>query len=425
MNSHIVKLSALGLAGMTLLSANGLTAMAKQRVLTENNSVAGVTVSLDQYAEDVANTEENSTEESSKEVKSSAVLAGGDAALAAVDTVVAEEPKLDIKYDRLGIADVSKTLNVRAKASESAKIVGRMPKNSACNIEKITKSGWAKIKSGEVKGYVKAEYLVMDEEAEALALKVGKKIATVEAETLNARFLPSTQSAKYTLVPSDERLEVVRENVTEEYVNNFIAKHFSKKDTKEYINDVDREAMKSELSDWLCVMIDDEKVFVAKEFVSISYDLERASAVEPKKKKTKAKSGSSSQSGGSSTSGTSSVRSSMVAYAKQFLGNRYVYGGTSLTNGTDCSGYVMRIYEHFGYSLPRTSSSQAAATRTIKASSAKPGDLFFYGHGSSVSHVAMYIGGGMVIHASSERTGIKISNAYYRTPIKVGRVIND
>ena len=115
----------------------------------------------------------------------------------------------------------------------------------------------------------------------------------------------------------------------------------------------------------------------------------------------------------------------MVAYAKQFLGNPYVYGGTSLTNGTDCSGFVMRIYEHFGYGLPRTSSAQAGATRTISSSEAKPGDLFFYGNGSSVSHVAMYIGGGQVIHASSKRTGIKISNAFYRTPIKVGRVIND
>ena len=115
----------------------------------------------------------------------------------------------------------------------------------------------------------------------------------------------------------------------------------------------------------------------------------------------------------------------MVAYAMQFLGSPYVYGGTSLTHGTDCSGFTQGIYAHFGYSIPRTSSAQAGATRTISASQAKPGDLFFYGNGSSVSHVAMYIGGGQVIHASSARTGIKISNSNYRTPIKVGRVIND
>ena len=253
----------------------------------------------------------------------------------------------------------------------------------------------------------------MDEEAEELAFEVGKKIATVQTTTLNARFLPSTQSGKYTLIPVDEELEVVRENISEEYVSNFIEKHFTDKKTKSLIADVDREAMKSELKDWICVSIDGEKVFVAKEFVKISYDLERAVSIETESDEVNAK------------NGTSSVRLSMVSYAKQFLGNPYVYGGTSLTNGTDCSGFVMRIYEHFGYGLPRNSASQAAATRTISSSEAKPGDLFFYGYGSSVSHVAMYIGSGMVIHASTERTGIKISNAFYRTPIKVGRVIND
>lgn len=427
MKSHIVKISALGLAGITLVSANAPSVMAKQRVLTENNSVAGVTVSLDKYTEDVAEAE---TEDST-----STVEASGDAALAAVESVVAEEAKLNIKYDRLGIADVSATLNVRKKPSENSKIIARMPKNSACNIEKVTKSGWAKIKSGDVRGYVKAEYLVTDEAAEELAVKVGKKIAIVEAETLNARFLPSTQSGKYTLVPNGEELEVVRENISEEYVSNFITKHFSDKDTKKLISDVDREAMKGELQDWVCVSIDNEKVFVAKQFISMSYDLKRAMPLETKKKESNnnensnGSSSNSSSSGtsnsSSSSSGTSSVRSSMVAYAKQFLGNPYVYGGTSLTNGTDCSGFVMRIYEHFGYGIPRTSSSQAGATRTISASDAKPGDLFFYGYSGSVSHVAMYIGGGQVIHASTERTGIKISNAYYRTPIKVGRVIND
>lgn len=424
MKSHIVKMSALGLAGVTLVSANASSVMAQQRVLTENNSVAGVTVSLDKYTEDVATAE--------TEDNTSAVKASGDATVAAVESVVAEDAKLNIKYDRLGIADVSETLNVRKKPSENSKIIARMPKNSACNIEKVTKSGWAKIKSGDVRGYVKAEYLVTDEEAEELALKVGKKIAIVETETLNARFLPSTQSGKYTLVPSDEELEVVRENISEEYVSNFITKHFSDKDTKGLISDVDQEAMKDELQDWICVSIDDEKVFVAKQYVSISYDLKRAMPLETKKKQKK-KSVSSKSNGSkpnnvsssNASSGTSSVRSSMVAYAKQFLGNPYVYGGTSLTNGTDCSGFVMRIYEHFGYSIPRTSSAQAGATRTISASQAKPGDLFFYGNGSSVSHVAMYIGGGQVIHASTERTGIKISNCNYRTPIKVGRVIND
>ncbi|MBQ3782702.1 MAG: C40 family peptidase [Lachnospiraceae bacterium] len=292
-----------------------------------------------------------------------------------------------------------------------------MSNNAACNVEKVTKSGWAKIKSGDVRGFVKKEFLVMDEEAEELAYEVGKKVATVQTTTLNARFLPSTSSGKYTLVPIGEELEVIRDDISEKYVDSFIEKHFNDKASKKLISDVDKDLMKDELKDWVCVQIDDEKVFVAREFVTMSYELDRAVSIKAKQEKSKSGKSSSQD----STSG--GIRTSMVAFAMQYLGNRYVYGGTSLTNGTDCSGFTMRIYQHFGYSIPRSSAAQASFTRTISASEAQPGDLFFYGNGRSVGHVAMYIGGGQVIHASNARTGIKISNAFYRTPIKVGRVL--
>lgn len=401
MKSHIVKLSALGIAGIIAMSGAPTQLQAKQIILTEKSSLAG---------------EEISSPSGVTGSSISMVEAGSSATLDGVNAVVIEDPILNIKYDRLGIANVKKTLNVRAKAKSNAKVVGKMGKNAACNIEKVTKDGWAKIKSGDVKGYVKADALIMDEEAEELALKVGKKIAIVKTTTLNARFLPSTQSRKYTLIPIGEELEVVRENISKKYVNSFIKKNFTDKKAKATIKGVNRDDMANELTDWLCVSVDDEKVFVAKEFVSIAYDLKRAYSTTNTKQ-------TSSSTTEKESDQKESIRSSMVAFAKQYLGNRYVYGGTSLTNGTDCSGFTMRIYEHFGYSIPRTSSAQAAYTTTIAASKAQPGDLFFYGNGSSVSHVAMYIGGGQVIHASNERTGIKISNAYYRTPIKVGRVI--
>lgn len=405
MKSHIVKLSALGLAGALVLQFDNTAILATQKLLTDNGSVAGITVTLNDYAK-------SATESETTTDVPSFVEASGDAALLGTNAVVADEVKLNLKYDRLGIARVDETLNVRKKATTDSKIIGKMAKNAACNVEKITKDGWAKIKSGDVRGYVKAEYLVLDEEAETLAFKVGKKVATVKTETLNVRFLPSTNSGIYTLVPVDEELEVVREDISEEYVRNFIEKHFSDKKDKELIQDVDLEQMKQELDDWICVSVDDEKVFVSKEYVDLSYTLKRAVST---KTETSKKEGESSQ---------TSIRSSIVAFAMQFLGNSYVYGGTSLTNGTDCSGFTMRIYQHFGYGLPRTAAQQAAATRTISSSEAQPGDLFFYGYSGHVSHVAMYIGGGQVIHASNERTGIKISNAFYRTPVKVGRVIS-
>ncbi len=124
------------------------------------------------------------------------------------------------------------------------------------------------------------------------------------------------------------------------------------------------------------------------------------------------------------TTATSALRAEMVDYAKQFLGNPYVYGGTSLTNGTDCSGFTMRIYEHFGYSIPRTAQEQYNMAEKITKEDLLPGDLLFYGSGTGgITHVTMYIGGDQVIHASTERTGIIISHISYRTPVGYGRYI--
>lgn len=121
---------------------------------------------------------------------------------------------------------------------------------------------------------------------------------------------------------------------------------------------------------------------------------------------------------------TSATRTAIVAYAKQFLGNPYVYGGTSLTNGADCSGFVMRIFEHFGIDTGRSSRDQAAKAKTISINDIQPGDLLFYASGDYINHVALYIGGGQIIHASNSKTGIIISTAYYRTPYKAATFLN-
>ena len=334
-----------------------------------------------------------------------------DAAAPVVDDVDAAEEidehvKLNLNYDRLGIAKVDTYLNVRKKPSTDSKIVGKLIKNAGCHIYKV-KKGWAKIVSGKVTGYVKAEYLVMDKKAEEMAMKVGTKVATILTSGLRVRALPSTDAAIYDVLGQDEDFEVHREHIKKEWLDKFIEKHIKKKQIKR----VDYDAMINDLDNWVCIAIDNEYAFVSKEYVEISYKLNRAVAA-----------GEIATDG---SDGVSSIRASIVEYAKQFLGNRYVYGGTSLTNGTDCSGFTMRVYQHFGYGLPRTSGSQAAAYTGIKSSEARPGDLFFYANGGRINHVAMYIGSGMIIHASNPRTGIKISNAYYRSPAKIARVIND
>ena len=145
-------------------------------------------------------------------------------------------------------------------------------------------------------------------------------------------------------------------------------------------------------------------------------------------------SGHSSSSSGSSSSGGSSSGSSSstskgtgsaaASYAQNFIGNPYSYGGTSLTNGTDCSGFVQSVYSKYGVSLPRTSSSQSGAGSSVSLSDVQTGDLIFYSSGGSINHVAIYIGGGKVVHASNRPDGIKVSNMNYRTPCKARRVAN-
>ncbi len=316
--------------------------------------------------------------------------------------------KLNLVYDRLGMAKVNDYLNVRKKPSMRAKIVGKMTKFSGCNIYNI-KKGWAKIVSGKVRGYVKAAFLYKDEAAEERAREVATLRANVKCTTLNVRFLPSTDSRIYDLISKGSDYDIKKLNIKEKWMNKYIERHAKKKDIKL----TKKSNMMSDLKNWACVGIDDELCFVNKEFIRVSYKVDRAVKLHQKKDGTiVSKEGS---------SGGNSNGSSIVAYAMKFLGNPYVWGGTSLTNGCDCSGFTMSLYAAYGVSLPHFAASQANCTKSVSSSEARPGDLFFYGSGE-ISHVGMYIGNGQIIHASNSRTGIIISNAYYRTPVKIGRV---
>lgn len=130
------------------------------------------------------------------------------------------------------------------------------------------------------------------------------------------------------------------------------------------------------------------------------------------------------QSGPGSVALTSATRTAIIAYAKQFLGNPYVYGGTSLTSGADCSGFTMKVFENFGIDTGRTSRDQADKGKTIPLDSIQPGDLVFYANGDYINHVALYIGGGQIIHASTPKNGIMITTMNYRTPYKAVTFLN-
>ena len=380
--------------------------------------MAGINLSLDKYSDAVlAEQEKEETAQQETEVTAEQLTSKGAAAITTLESTEKSSDKkekkkishlkLNLKYDRLGVAKVDSYLNVRNKPGESSKIVGKMTKNSGCNIYKVNK-GWAKIVSGKVKGYVKASYLVKDQQAEELAKKIANLRISVNTETLNVRYLPSTDAGIYDQISEEDEYDIYKRDLTKTWLKKYVSKHCKKSD----LRNVDTKEMYNNLENWMCISIDNEKAFVSKDFVKVTFNLDRAVSIN--------ESGLASKT--SSDSSDSSNLTNMVSYAMQFLGNPYVWGGTSLTNGTDCSGFVMRIYEHFGYSLPRTSAAQAGATKTVSSGDVRPGDLFFYGSGG-VSHVAMYIGNGQIIHASNPRTGIKISSAYYRTPVKIGRVI--
>lgn len=380
--------------------------------------MAGINLSLDKYSDAVlAEQEKEETAQQETEVTAEQLTSKGAAAITTLESTEKSSDKkekkeishlkLNLKYDRLGVAKVDSYLNVRNKPGESSKIVGKMTKNSGCNIYKVNK-GWAKIVSGKVKGYVKASYLVKDQQAEELAKKIANLRISVNTETLNVRYLPSTDAGIYDQISEEDEYDIYKRDLTKTWLKKYVSKHCKKSD----LRNIDIKEMYNNLENWMCISIDNEKAFVSKDFVKVTFNLDRAVSIN--------ESGLASKT--SSDSSDSSNLTNMVSYAMQFLGNPYVWGGTSLTNGTDCSGFVMRIYEHFGYSLPRTSAAQAGATKTVSSGDVRPGDLFFYGSGG-VSHVAMYIGNGQIIHASNPRTGIKISAAYYRTPVKIGRVI--
>ncbi len=268
-------------------------------------------------------------------------------------------------YTNLGICIADGNLNIREAADIDSSLVGKLPENAGCEIIR-TEGDWTYISSGEVEGYVSSEYLLTGEEAIAKAAEVVEYTATVTADVLRVRVSPDINSEVLSTVSKGEQLEVVSED-----------------------------------GEWVHVSIDSEDCYVSAEYVTCEYMLRDALTM------TEARFGE----------GVSDVRASLVTYALQFVGNPYVWGGTSLTKGADCSGFVLSVFAQYGISLPHSSSAQSGYGRRVSTSELQPGDLIFYGSGRSISHVAIYIGNGQIVHASSRRTGIKVSSAYYRTPI--------
>ena len=339
-------------------------------------------------------------------------------------------------------------VRVRRIPSTKGKMVGKIYNNCGARILEKTNNGWYKIVSGNCTGYIKAEYFVTGSKAQDYALDDGYVFANIKDTGIHVRQSPTTKSDVVTNVYNKET---------------YVIKKFSNDGNWVKIK------IKAGVSGW-----------VSSDFVKISIDMDTAITIKEEKEQIRKQkeeearerqaqldaqkkaesnnnlqSDNSSNTAGNNTSNNNSDNSNksnnssnnnstpsqstntqpsygdasgggasaVVAYAKQFLGNPYVWGGSSLTNGTDCSGFTMSVYAHFGYSLNRSSYTQVYNGTAVSLGALQPGDLLFYKYGgSTISHVAIYIGGGQIIHASTESTGIIISGM--GSPCAARRIIN-
>jgi len=276
-------------------------------------------------------------------------------------------------YNNIGIANVDNHLNVRETPDESGKLVGKMSNNAACEV--LGEEGdWIHIKSGKVEGYCHKDYLLTGVFARMRAEEIVTSVAEATSGGLRVRTEPNTDCEIITTMAEGEYLEVVEV-----------------------------------MDGWIKVLLDDEEAYISSEYAQVKENLDTAITM------TELLYGE----------GVSDVRVELCQYAKQFIGNPYVWGGTSLTKGADCSGFTLSVFKKYGIKLPHYSVSQSKMGTKVSLSEAKAGDLVFYAKGNTVNHVGIYLGNGQVVHASSPRTGIKISNVGYRTIHSIRNIIGD
>ncbi|MGP1612845.1 MAG: C40 family peptidase [Catonella sp.] len=342
------------------------------------------------------------------------------------DEMESTEEEVKSKYENIGISIAEPYVNIRKKAGEDSEIIGKLYKGSKCDIIK-DKGDWVKIESGNAKGYIKAEFLARGFDAEKLIDEYGTKVAVVNTETLNVRFEDSTESRIATQIPMGEKLLVLQKkgdwyevsvnDGDEESLTGWVAAEFVnvKIQWKHAITVKEEKAEEERKAAAEAALAAQQQALAAEQARQTSRPVQNVErVVEKPKAEIKV-----------STSAEGSAKGQTIAnFALNFVGNPYVWGGTSLTRGADCSGFVMSVYANFGIGLNRTSRAQASNGYAVGMNELQPGDLVFYAaNGRRISHVAMYIGGGKVVHASTPRTGIIVSSVYHQSPYCARRIV--
>lgn len=329
------------------------------------------------------------------------------------------EERAESEYADLAIADVDRYVNVRSIPSTDGEILGKIYDGAVAQIRETAgdDGDWFKVISGNVEGYIKAEYFLYGDAAAAVIDEYVTRYAQVTADRLNVREAPNLSAKRIGYIDCGEKAEIL-EN----------------------------------LGDWLKVSyVDGKEGYVASEYVILSEEFTYAKSIEeeraelerqreleereqaseedtPENTQTASREAGTAGTVSVQTSGISNaeLRTNIVNDAMQYLGNAYVHGGSSLAGGTDCSGFTCFIYADFGYSISRTPSGQlSGAGRSIDYSEIQPGDIICYtDNGKSCTHVGLYIGEGQIIHAANPHKGVVISNADYCTILGVKNVID-
>lgn len=322
-----------------------------------------------------------------------------------------EDSDTESEYADLALANVTNYVNVRAEANTESAIVGKIYDGAVAQILDTVEGEdgqWFKIVSGNVEGYIKSEFFLYGDAAAQVIDEYVTRYAVVLADRLNVRESPDIASKRIGYIDNGEKVKLLEDN-----------------------------------GDWMKVQYTETRTgFVASEYVTVSEEfvyaktLEEEAAelaaqkvLEERQQVSEAQAAENTAITITAPTGNyadnGELRSEIIEYAKQFLGNKYVHGGQSLVTGTDCSGFTSLIYAEFGYSVSRTPSGQLANDgRSIDISEAQPGDIICYGSGGKCTHVALYIGDGQIIHSANSRKGVVIYEADYDTIIGVKNIID-
>ncbi len=411
------------------ITAGMLTGLAVASTAPYGAQAAGLTAGVASYTNNVVASASAPTAGVTSAV-ADVMLKGDETTTTDTDVASNEAETVKSAYADVAIAKVQDYVNVRAENNEDSEVLGKLYNNSAATVLETTDDGWYKISSGSVTGYVKSEYVVVGDDATVKS--AGRRVATVNTETLKVRTSADENSEVLGLVAGEDDLTVIDESadgwvgVSTEDGTGYVSSDYVSLDTEfTYAESKEEEAARlaKEEAERKAAAEAAAKEEAKKNAASESNKSSKASneskkseAVEETADEESSSSDSSSEESYSAPSGSNGQ--AVVDYACQFVGNPYVYGGSSLTNGTDCSGFVMSVYAQFGISLPHSSSALRSVGYGVSVDDMQPGDIICYS-----GHVAIYCGGNTIVHASNPSTGIKYTSpANYKTILAVRRI---